>query len=159
MNTSVPESITQLKHFLRHLDKNIQGRITEIAKQYYKAILEEVDEAIARYRGGNLQIEHRREVWYQTCLGAVRIRRREYRIRGGSRDGERCCLLDNLMGMEKYHHTTVGVQELALEAASRMPYRPGAEFLQKVSALNLSHQTIWRLVAKAADLYLAKEGQ
>jgi len=159
LTISLPESTRQLKDFLVHLDNTLQDRITEIAKRYYKAILEEIDEAIARYRGGKLQIEHRREVWYQTCLGPVKIRRREYRGKGGDGKGERCCLLDNLMGMDKHNHTTAKVQELALETASRMPYRRSAELLRKASAIDIPHQTIWRMVAKSADPYIAKEKQ
>jgi len=156
---SLPESMAELKDFLVHLDKTLQDRITEIARRYYQAILEEVDEALARYRGSKLQIEHQRAVWYQTCLGPVRINRREYRDRNGGGKGERYCLLDNLMGMSKYNHTTVRVQELALETASQMPYRRSAEVLRKTSALNLAHQTIWRMVARSADPHIAKERQ
>jgi hypothetical protein len=159
LTISLPESVTQLKDFLVHLDKTIQDRITEIAKQYYKAILEDVDEALARCRGGKLQIEHKREVWYQTCLGPIKIGRREYRGRDGVGKGERRCLLDNIMGMDKHNHTTLKVQELALETASHMPYRRSAELLRKTSAIDLPHQTIWRMVAKAADPYLSKERQ
>jgi hypothetical protein len=61
------------------------------------------------------------------------------------------------MGMDKYSHTTVKVQELALETASQMPYRRSAEILRKASAVDLPHQTIWRMVAKAADPYIAQE--
>jgi hypothetical protein len=40
-----------------------------------------------------------------------------------------------------------------------MPYRRSAEVLKKASAIDLPHQTIWRMVGKAADPYLAKEEQ
>jgi len=159
LTISLPESFKQLKDCLLHLDRSIQDRFTEIAKQYYKAILEEVDDVIAKYRGDKLQIEHKRAIWYQTCLGPVKIRRREYRSRGRDGKGGRRCLLDNLMGMDKHNHTTLKVQELALEAASQMPYRRSAEILRKTSAIDLPHQTIWRMVAKAADPYLAQEKQ
>ncbi len=155
MNISLADSLMELKDFLKHLDKRLQEKVNEIAKKYYKAILEEVDEAVAKYRGDKLQIEHKREVWYQTCLGPVNISRREYR----GRDGGRRCLLDMLMGMGKHSHSTLKVQELALETASQMPYRRSAEILRKASAVDLPHQTIWRMVAKAADPYLAKEKQ
>lgn len=157
MNISLPDSITELKEFLKHLDKKIQDQVNEIARKYYKAILEEVDELIARYKGDKLQIEHKREVWYKTCLGPVKISRREYRGRGG--DGGRRCPLDMLMGMGKHSHTTLKVQELVLETASHMPYRHSAEMLRKASAVDLPHQTIWRMVAKAADPYIAKAKQ
>jgi len=153
LTISLTDSLVELKDFLKHLDKKIQEKFNSIARDYYKSILEEVDEAIASHRGSNLQIEQNRSVWYQTCLGPVRIKRREYR--GG--DGGRRCLLDTLMGMGKYSHTTLKVQELALETASQMPYRRSAEILRKASAVDLPHQTIWRMVAKAADPYIEQE--
>ena len=91
-------------------------------------------------------------MWYQTCLGPVRVERRQYR----DGNGQRRCLLDDVMGMDRYCHTTVKVEELALEMASFMPYRRSAEVLQKASAIDLPHQTIWRMVGKAADPYLAE---
>jgi len=155
LKISLPDSLAELKDFLKHLDQYLLNKAIEYMRKCYQAILEDVDEAIAEHRSDNLEIEHRRGVWYQTCLGPVRIKRRQYRDKKGQRE----CLLDDVMGMGKYCHTTVKVQELALEMASFMPYRRSAEVLQKASAIDLPHQTIWRMVGKAADPYLAKEEQ
>lgn len=155
MKISLPDSLAELKEYLKHLDQFLLDKAIEYMRKCYKAILEDVDEAIAEHRSDNLEIEHRREVWYQTCLGPVRIKRRQYR----DEEGQRRCLLDDVMGMDSYCHTTVKVQELALEMASFMPYRRSAEVLQKASAIDLPHQTIWRMVGKAADPYLKKEEQ
>lgn len=153
MNISVPESIAELKDELQHLDQIIKEKALEWARQCYKRILEKVDEVIAQNRGKKLEIEHRREVWYRTCLGAIKIKRRQY----VDKQGQRCCLLDSVMGMNRGNHTTPKVQELAIDMASIMPFRRSAEVLQKASAIDLPHQTIWRLVGKVADPYLAQE--
>jgi hypothetical protein len=155
LKISLPDSKAELKELLKHLDQFLLNKGVEYMRKCYKVILEDVDEAMAEHRSDNLKIEHRREVWYQTCLGAVRIKRRQYR----DKEGQRRCLLDDVMGMDRYCHTTLKVQELALEMASFMPYRRSAEVLQKASAIDLPHQTIWRMVGKAADPYLAKEDQ
>lgn len=155
MNISLPESLAELKEFLQHLDQFLLEKAVAYMKKCYKAIVEEVDEAIAEHKSHDLEIEHRRGVWYQTCLGPVRVARRQYR----DGKGRRQCLLDEVMGMGRYCHTTVKVKELALEMASFMPYRRSAEVLQKASAIDLPHQTIWRMVGKAADPYLAKKAQ
>ena len=63
------------------------------------------------------------------------------------------------MGMNKRSHVTNGVQVLALDLASTMPYRRSADVLRKTSAIDMTHQTIWRLVAKTADPYLKKTEQ
>ncbi|MCR4393403.1 MAG: ISLre2 family transposase [Dehalococcoidales bacterium] len=153
MHISLTYSAQELKDFLQYLDQYLLNRALEWALRYYKAILEGIDEAIAENRSKDLKIEHHREVWYQTCLGPVKIKRRQYK------DGknQRRCLLDEVMGMERYNHTTLKVQELALELVSLMPYRRSAEVLRKASAIDLSHQTLWRMVGKVADPYLEKE--
>jgi hypothetical protein len=60
------------------------------------------------------------------------------------------------MGMDKRSHVTDGVRGLALDLASAMPYRRSVEVLRKTSAIDLTHQACWRLVAKAAGPYLEK---
>lgn len=155
MHNSLPKSDKELKDFLKYLDRYLLDKAIEWARKCYQAILEEMDAAFASSREKGLEIEHRRWVWYQTCLGAVRIRRREYR----DKEGGRRCLLDEVLGMAKYWHKTVKVQEVALELASTMSYRRSAEVLRKTSAIDLPHQTIWRMVSKVADPYLQKEEQ
>jgi hypothetical protein len=149
LTMSVTKSAAELKLILPGLDKMILAQAIEWGRRRYKAILEEVDEALAENKG-KLAIEHRRAVWYQTCLGTVKIRRRQYQ--GG--EGQRRCLLDECMGMSRYSHVTAKVRELALEMASTIPYRRSAQVLRKATAIDLAHQTIWRLVAQAADPYL-----
>jgi hypothetical protein len=88
-------------------------------------------------------------------VGAVKIKRRQY-IDG--KKGYRY-LLDEIIGSGKHQHVTGGVKELVLELATEMPYRKSAEILRKTSAIDLAHQTIWRMVGKAADPYLRKAEQ
>jgi hypothetical protein len=152
LEISLPQSPEELKSFLRRLDKIVLDKVLEWARGCYKNILERLDELIARCRSKEFSIERLRGVWYQTCLGPVKVMRRLYR----DRDGRFRYLLDELIGMSRYRHITSRVQELVLETASAMPFRRSAEVLRKASAIDLSHQTIWRLVAKVADPYLEK---
>jgi hypothetical protein len=149
---SVSESAAELKSILPGLDRLILDKAIEWGRHCYKAILEEVDGVLAEAKGCKLDVEHRREVWYQTCLGAVKVKRRQYR----GEEGRGRCLLDEYLGMGRYSHITASVKELALEMASTMPYRRSATVLRKTTAIDLAHQTIWRLVAKVADPYLDK---
>ena len=151
---SLPENGTELKTILSQLDNALLVKALEGARKVYKVILEQTDETLAKHHGPGLQIEHLRDVWYQTCLGPVKVRRRQYW------DGEsHRYLLDEVMGMNKRSHVTNGVQVLALDLASTMPYRRSADVLRKTSAIDMTHQTIWRLVAKTADPYLKKTEQ
>lgn len=152
MENSLPQSAKELKVFLQGLDRFLLDKALEWARKTYKAILEQVDELVAEQKSEGLIIEHKREVWHQTCLGAVRVKRRQY----GNGAGDYRYLLDEFMGMGKGRHVTREVQELALELATQIPYRRSAEVLRKTSAVDLAHQTIWRLVGKVADPYIKK---
>jgi hypothetical protein len=152
LEISLPQTVAELKSYVSQLDRIILGKAMERAKQYYKTVMETIDESIAKHRDKELTIEHNREVWYQTCLGPIKVKRRQYR----DKEGKYGYLLDDLAGMDRNQHTTRGVRELALEMASFMPYRRSAEVLRKASAIDLPHQTIWRMVAKTADPYLKK---
>jgi len=153
LSNSVPKTAEELKQFLRYLDHILIEWLREKSKDYYRSILEAVDKVIADHRSPELQIEHCREVWYQTSLGEVRIKRRIYRDKAG----QRRCLLDELMGLGRYQHKTLKVQELALDLVSQMPYRRSAEVLQKTTAIELPHQTLWRLVQEAGGKWLEEE--
>jgi len=155
LKISLPKSPAELKFWLRHLDKILLNELIEYAKQYYRAILEQFDDTLAESRRHGLRIEHRRAVWYQTCLGPAYVRRRVYR----DRKGQRRCLLDELMGMAKRNHITLTVKEVALYLATSMPYRRAAEVLRKTSAIELTHQTIHRLMGTVADPYLEGVGK
>jgi hypothetical protein len=152
LEISLPQSAEELKVFLQDLDKFLLNKALEWARKTYKAILEQVDELVAERRIEGLAIEHRREVWHQTCLGAVRVKRRQY----SDGKGNYRYILDELTGMGKKWHVTREVQELTLELATQMPYRRSAEVLRKASAVDLAHQTIWRIVGKIADPYINK---
>jgi hypothetical protein len=153
LSNSVPKTAEELKQFFKYLDHILIERLKEKSKDYYRSILEAVDKIIADHRSPELQIEHCREVWYQTCLGEVRIKRRTYR----DKTGQRRCLLDELMGLDKYQHKTLKVQELALDLVSQMPYRRSAEVLQKTTAIELPHQTLWRLVQEVGGQWVEEE--
>ena len=150
LEISVPQNPAALNTILEQLDRVLLEKAIEWAQTCYKAILEKLDGLLAQHRGGGLSIEHVREVWHQTCLGPVKVKRRQYR----AGDGTYRYLLDEVMGMGRHWHVTSTVHEQVLEMASVMPYRRSAEVLRKLSAIDLPHQTIWRLVGKTADPYL-----
>jgi hypothetical protein len=70
---SLPENGTELKTILGQLDNALLVKALEGARKVYKVILEQTDETLAKHHGPGLQIEHLRDVWYQTCLGPVKI--------------------------------------------------------------------------------------
>jgi len=87
----------------------------ERARKTYKAILERIDKILAEERCRELKIGHLREVWYQSCMGVVRVQRRQYL----DEKKKNRYILDELTDVGKYQHVTRGVRELALEQAYR----------------------------------------
>jgi len=146
VNSLISEA-EELKQRIYGLEKQLLAAAIEWARNTYKAILEQLDLFIQRYRAKVFSIEHKRSTWFRTWLGPIRITRRQYR----DRDGKYHYLLDELLGMKKYRHTTTAVQEMALELAGTMTFRKSAEMLRKTTAIDLSAQTIHRLLRRAAD--------
>ena len=152
MEISLPQSTAELKLFLRNLDQVLLKKALELARKWFKAILEQLDKTLAKHRGKDLSIEHVRGIWYQTCMGAVKVKRRQYLDRGG----EYRYLLDEIMGMDKRWHVTPRVQKLVSELTTVMPYRRSAEILRKASSIDMAHQTLWRIIARIADPHIEK---
>jgi hypothetical protein len=155
LKTSLTNNDKELKLTLQNLEKLILDKAYEWARNIFKAIVEHIDGLIKRYREKTLAIEHKRNAWYSTCLGRIRVERRQYR----DRDGKYYYPLDRLFGMNKYKHTTSVVKDYALELAASTTFRKSEEILRKMTAIDLSHQTIHRLLARAADTYLEKKDQ
>ena len=145
MKNSVIENSQELKHSFLDMEKALLAQAIEWAREVFKRILEQIDLLIQQHRPASLKIAHKRGIWYRTWLGPIRVTRRQYQ----DRDGKYRYLLDELMGMNKYQHTTFAVKEIACRLAGEMPFRKSAEILNRTTPIDLSHQTIHRLVQTA----------
>lgn len=142
MKTSLIKNAEELKQIVISLEKDILSTALECAREAFRKLLEQIDSLIRRYRPADLRITHKRSTWYRTCLGPIRITRRQYR----NQDGRYRYLLDELLGMDKHRHTTYAVKEIACRLAGEMPFRRSAEVLSRTTAIDLSYKTIHRLV-------------
>lgn len=149
MVSSLTKDLESIKD-IRQLEKYIFSKAMEWAMKIYKTILEQLDELFKEKRDKKLKIMDKRDVWYKTCLGPVKVKRRYYRDQFDNYHYP----LDELLGMNKYRHITLNVQQLALEMASDMTFRKSAEVLAKTTAISLSHQTIKNLLTRVAGGYL-----
>jgi hypothetical protein len=153
LGISLTKDTESFKQDIRQLEKYILSKALEWARKIFKAILEQLDELFKEKRDKKLKIIDRRDTWYKTCLGSIKVKRRYYRDQCGAYH----YLLDELLDMEKYHHTTLDVQQLALELASTMTFRKSAEVLEKTTPINLSHQTIKNMLTRVADRCLEQK--
>ena len=151
MENSLAQRKDELKQALQEIEVKILEWAFEQARKALKAAFEEIDALMVLESGGALGVEHIRPVWYTTLLGPVRVQRRQYFDKS---TGKYRYLLDELLSMEKKSHTTTNVKQRVLKLAAMMPFRRSAEVLEDISAINLSHQTIWKLMGKEADPHL-----
>lgn len=155
MGNSLTKGTESFKQDIRQLEKYILNKAMEWAREVYQYVLKHLDNLIKEKRDKKLlRIAHHRDTWYRTCLGAIKVKRRYYCDQSGNYHYP----LDELLGMEKYRHITLDVQQLALELASAMTFRKSAEVLEKTTAITLSHQTIKNLITRIADGYLEQHG-
>ena len=131
MKNSLIENSTELKRSILDTEKVLLDRAIEWAREAFKQFLEQIDSSIQRHRSASFRIAHKRSIWYRTCLGPIRVNRRLYQ----DQDGKYRCLLDELMGMDKYRHTTVTVKEITCRLAGEMPFRKSAEILKETTLL------------------------
>ena len=153
MGTGLNNTAIDFNSSLADLERILYQKAMEWARDTYRRILECVDDHIKKARDKSLAIIRQDKVWITTKPGAVNVKRRYYR----DRDATYHYLLDELLGIGKYHHITRHVQKLALDMAGVMPFRRSAEIPAKAIPLNLSHQTIHRIVARVADIHLEKQ--
>ena len=145
MKTSLTKNAEELKQIVVSMEKDLFDKAVECARKAFGKVLEQIDSLIQQHRPADLVIAHKRSTWYRTRLGSIMVTRRQYR----GRDGKYRYLLDELMGMSKYRHTTFAVKELACGLAAEMPFRRSAEVLNRTTSLDLSYRTIHRLVRLA----------
>ena len=155
METSLDKATEEFKLILSNLEQVLYQKALEWARNVYQAILKYLDDQIKKRREKTFEIIRQDDTWYTTFLGLVKIKRRYYR----SQDGSYHYLLDELLGLSKHRHITSAVQGLALELAGCMDFRQSAETLRKTTSIDLSHQTVHRLVARVADPYLKKRDE
>jgi hypothetical protein len=147
LKISLTETNKELKEFICNLEKMVLNKVFACASEIYTHLLECMDDLIERFKPKSFQVAHRRQVWYRTMLGTIRVTRRQYQ----DEKGNYRYLLDELLGMGKYEHTSFGVKEAALELADNMTFRQSADILRMISPIDISHQTIHRLLKRTAD--------
>jgi hypothetical protein len=142
LKTSLIENAEELKQLILSLEKDLLAKVVECARKAFRNLLEQIDTLLQKHRPADLVVVHKRSTWYRTWLGPISITRRHYQ----GKDGRYRYLLDEVMGMDKYRHTTFAVKEIACRLAAEMPFRRSAEVLNGTTSLDLSYRTIHRLV-------------
>ena len=88
----------------------------------------------------------------KTVMGEVEYQRHVYLLSGeAEQHGTTVYLLDKSMGLDTVGLFSDTVCMMAVEAACAVSYRTAATTLNDLAGLNLSHESVWRIVQNAGD--------
>jgi len=136
----------------QELDRLILAKAMEWARRAYRVVAEALDEQLFKAKGDGLVSEGKREVWYDTCVGKVRVKRRLY----SDGQGRYRHLLDELLCSRQKRHVTVRVLEMTTGLATQMVFRRSAAVLKDLTPVHLSAMTILNYLKKVAAPELEK---
>ena len=126
----------------------------EVAKEFYRKVLELVDTYLFQTKGRQLNSEGLYPRWVISPLGSVRIRRRKYRDGvGGYR-----YLLDDYLGLVGKSPLTPELKESCVYLSTLLPFLKSAQVMeQTLPEAAISHTTVHRLVKRIAEPVIKEE--
>jgi len=134
-------------------DEEVFEVVSKIACGCAAAILEAIDDELAKERNGDLRMISKRPKTIVTKFGSLKIKRRMYR--DGSGRGR--FLLDEALGLIPGRQATALLQATALRLAALIPFRQAAAVLEETSGGALSHQMIHRILQLKGAVLEAQE--
>ena len=125
----------------------------QIGRELMRRSLEEADRTLSQQRDkGTYRDKGYRTTTLKTVMGEVEYRRHVYLLSGiAEQHGTTVYLLDKSMGLDTVGLFSDTVCMMAVEAACAVSYRAAATTLNDLTGLNLSHESVWRIVQNAGD--------
>ena len=137
--------------------------ITELEKLVYQAVMslgrdimcrciEQADSILAEQRDkSSLRDKGYRSTTLKTIMGEVTYRRHVYLVAGDVGPSTTLYLLDKSMGLDTVGLFSDTVCMMAVEAACAVSYRTAATALNDLTGLDISHESVWRIVQNAGS--------
>lgn len=135
------------------LETQVYQAVLALGREIMRCHIEAADKTLAQQRDRD---EYRdkgyRETTLKTVMGEVRYRRHVY-LAGGKneRPGASVYLLDKSMGLDSAGLFSDTVSMMAVEAACAVSYRRARDTLNNLTGLNMSHESVWRIVQNAGS--------
>ena len=143
------ESLTDLTKW----DEEVFEVVCRTACGCGAALLEAIDDELAKDRVEDLRMISRRPRTIVTKFGNLKVMRRMYR--DGSGRGR--FLLDEALGLIPGSQATASLQAVAIKLAAAMPFRQAAAVLEETSGGVLSHQMVHRTLQSRGAAFEAQE--
>lgn len=138
---------------ITELEKLIYQAVMSLGREIMRQCIEEADKTLAQQRDrGEYRDKGYRATTLKTVMGEVEYQRHVYLL--GGKDGRRGAavyLLDKSMGLDTVGLFSDTVCMMAVEAACAVSYRTAATTLNDLTGLNLSHESVWRIVQNAGS--------
>lgn len=122
-----------------------------IARELLRQSVEEADQTLAVQRDrGEYRDKGYRSTTIKTVMGEVTYRRHVY-LHSEDSEISTVYLLDQQMGLDAVGFFSDTVCMMAVEAACAVSYRTAATTLNDLTGLNMSHESVWRIVQSAGS--------
>lgn len=124
-----------------------------VARKLMADCIEQADQILSEQRDRKvLRNKGYRTTTLKTIMGEVEYRRHVYAVTGEAEaPSSTLYLLDRSMGLDKVGQFSDTVCMMAVEAACAVSYRTAATELNDLTGLNLSHESVWRIVQSAGS--------
>lgn len=129
-------TISEEDFAVNRLERRVEQARDEAGRELWVRALEVLDEMALENHPGVVR-QRRVERHLDTRLGHVVFRR--WRVK---KDGKTSCLLDRLLGLERYSRASPGVKRRGVELASQMTYREAAAVLREQGQTPVSAQSV-----------------
>lgn len=135
------------------LEKLVYEAVLMLGRNIMRQCIEEADRTLAQQRDrGIYRDKGYRSTTLKTIMGEVEYQRHVYLLTGAAEQPRATVyLLDKSMGLDTVGLFSDTVCMMAVEAACAVSYRTAATTLNDLTGLNLSHESVWRIVQNAGS--------
>lgn len=137
---------------ITELESVVYQTVLSLGRDIMSRCIEQADSILAEQRDkGSLRDKGYRTTTLKTVMGEITYRRHVYLVEGDSVPSKSIYLLDKSMGLDTVGLFSDTVCMMAVEAACAVSYRTAATTLNDLTGLNLSHESVWRIVQNAGS--------
>ena len=135
------------------LEKLVYEAVLFLGRSIMRQCIEEADRTLAQQRDrGMYRDKGYRPTTLKTIMGEVEYQRHVYLLSGAAEQPRATVyLLDKSMGLDTVGLFSDTMCMMAVEAACAVSYRTAAAALNDLTGLNLSHESVWRIVQNAGS--------
>lgn len=135
------------------LEELVYEAVLQLGREIMRRCIEEADRILAQQRDrGMYRDKGYRPTTLKTIMGEVEYQRHVYLLTGAAEQPRATVyLLDKSMGLDTVGLFSDTVCMMAVEAACAVSYRTAATTLNDLTGLNMSHESVWRIVQNAGS--------